>query len=61
MSVVVHPTKTFDYFNNIVDQDKARQLHSFCIARSIYHVYTLVSDHATIISVFVLNAGYVDC
>ena len=48
MSVVVHPTKTFDYFNNIVDQDKARQLHSFCIARFIrgegviFYLYVLI-------------------
>ena len=45
MSAVVYPTKVFHYFNNIVDQDKVKQLHSFCIAGSICHVVALVIDH----------------
>ena len=45
MSVVVHPTKIFDYFNNILDQDKAKQLHSFCVVRSICYIATLITDH----------------
>ena len=46
MSVVVHPTNVFDYFNNIVDQDKAKQLHSFSIARSICHIAVQIIDHS---------------
>ena len=41
----VHPRKIFDYFNNIVDQDKAKKLHSFSIARSICHIAVQISSH----------------
>ena len=42
----VHPTKIFDYFNNMVNQDKVKKLHSFSIARSICHIAVQVSNHS---------------
>lgn len=35
----------FMYFDNVVDPFKAHKLHSFCVARSIYHVTTLIQGH----------------
>ena len=46
MSVVVHPTKILNYFNNIIDQDKAQKLHSFSIARSICHIAVQIAGHS---------------
>ena len=46
MSVVVHPTKIFNYFNNIVDQDKVQKPHSFFIARSICHIAVQIIGHS---------------
>ena len=38
MSIKINPTKVVDYFNNIVCSEKAKQLHSFSITRSICHL-----------------------
>ena len=46
MSVVVHPTNIFLYFDNFLNPDKAKKLHSFCIARSIRYIATLIKGHS---------------
>ena len=46
MSVVIHPTKTFEYFDNVVDPVKTQQLYSFCIARSAHRVVPLIHGHS---------------
>ena len=46
MSVIVHPIKVFDYFYNIVDDDKTKNLRSFSIARSICHIGDEIDDHS---------------
>ena len=61
MSAVVQPTKIFDYFSNLVDLGKAQQLHSFCIARSFYHVATLIIGHSNNDQCHCFNAKSVDC
>ena len=38
MSIKISPTKVLDYSNNIVYPEKAKQLYSFSIARSICHL-----------------------
>ena len=45
MSVVVHPTNIFLYFDNFLDPAKTKKLHSFCIARSIHYAVTLIKGH----------------
>ena len=57
----VHPRKIFDYFNNIFDQDKAKKLHSFSIARSICHMslFKLVVI-GSVICVSAFRVGYLD-
>ena len=42
MSVVVHPTNIFLYFDNFLNPEKAKKLHSFCIAKSIRYIATLI-------------------
>ena len=46
MSLVIHPTNIFQYFDNVDDQEKVKQLLSFCIARSIRHVVLLIHGHS---------------
>ena len=45
LSVVVHPTNIFLYFDNFLNPDKVKKLHSFCIARSICYIATLIKGH----------------
>ena len=46
------PTKTFDYFNNILDQDKVKKLYSFSISRSICYIAIQISSHSINVSDF---------
>ena len=46
MSVIIDPTKTIEYFANIVDSVKAEQLHSLCIESSIRYLITLIPGHS---------------
>ena len=46
MSVVVHPTIIFSYFDNFLNPDKSKKLHSFCIATSIRYIATLIKGHS---------------
>ena len=46
MPVMVHPTNIFLYFDNFLSPDKAKNLHSFCIARSIRYIATLIKGHS---------------
>ena len=39
MSVVIHPTKIFEYFNNVVDPIKARQLRYLYRKVNLSHRY----------------------
>ena len=46
MSVVVHLTKSFDYFNNVVDKDKVKMLHPFSIARAVCYIDDQIDNHS---------------
>ena len=46
MSVVVHLTNIFLYFDNFLNPDKAKKPHSFCIARSIRYIAALIKGHS---------------
>ena len=45
MSVVVHPENIFLYFDNHLSYPKAKNLHSFCIIRSIRYIVSLIRGH----------------
>ena len=42
---IIPPSKTIEYFDNIIDQNKAKNLHSICIARSIRFLMENVRGH----------------
>ena len=42
---IIPPSKTIEYFDNIIDQNKAKNLHSICIARSIHFLVENVPGH----------------
>ena len=46
------PTKIFDYFNKILDQDKVKKLYSFSISRSICYIAIQISGHSINVSDF---------
>ena len=46
MSAVVHPTKFFEYFDNLVDTGKAFQLYSVSVSRSIHHITEQIKGHS---------------
>ena len=45
MSVSIIPKKVIEYFNNIVCEIKANELHSFCIARSVCYLQLSTRNH----------------
>ena len=46
MSVVVQPTKSFDYFDNVVAEDKVKMLHPFSIARAVCYIDDQIDNHS---------------
>ena len=46
MSAVVHPTKFFEYFDNLIDTGKAFQPYSVSVARSIHHITKQIKGHS---------------
>ena len=42
MSLIIDPQKLLEYFDNVVDQSKADQLHS---ARCFSYIITLIRNH----------------
>ena len=46
MSLNIEPIKVFDYFNNMVDPSRARQLDFFSIARSICYLAVQIDGHS---------------
>ena len=46
MSLKKDPSKILDYFNNVVDPDKAKELHSLCLARSVCHLSFQINSHS---------------
>ena len=44
MTLRVNLAKVLEYFNNVIDHDKAKLLHSLCLARSVCHLTNLI-DH----------------
>ena len=45
MALEINPAIVLEYFNNIVDPPKTKQLHSFSIARSICHLAVETDGH----------------
>ena len=45
MSLKIKPTKIVDYSNSIGDSTKAKQLHSFYLARPFCHLAVLIDCH----------------
>ena len=45
MSLKIYPTKVLDCFSNMVDPFRAKQLHSFLIARSVCHLAVQIDRH----------------
>ena len=43
--VVVHPEHIFLYFNNHLNYPKAKNLHSFYLARLIRYIFSLIKGH----------------
>ena len=46
MSLKINLSKILDYFNNVVDPDKAKKLHSLCLARSVCHLSFPINGHS---------------
>ena len=46
MSVVVHATNIFLHFDKFLNPAKAKNLYSFCIARSICYIANLINGHS---------------
>ena len=42
---IISPSKTIEYCDNMIDQNKAKNLHSICIARSIPFLVESVHVH----------------
>ena len=45
MSAVVHPENIFLYLKNHLNHAKAKNLHRFCLARSIRYIFSLIKGH----------------
>ena len=46
ISVAVDPINIFLYFDTSLNPDKVKKLHSFCIAKSIRYIATLIKRHS---------------
>ena len=45
MSVIIHPRDIFLYFNNFLEEEKAKKLQSFCVVQSIRYIASQTKGH----------------